>query len=1143
MQTVRPRASVYLGRMLHSRKLVAVSLVLLAAKVVLTARSAAPGSVLAGSIEVAIGILTTVAFVQAGRRSAGFARQFWFLLSTAFGSWAASHVAIVYQRDLQHFPDYNYWPSVILFFVFGIPFALALFLESDRRGDSVRWQETLDFAQVGIVMLAVFLAFAYVPYLQDPSRRVVMSRSLGWHMARDSALTIAFVVRSIFSRSAEVRRLFRRITLFLVIYSAEAALFFYVVAHSGTRHEPAMDVLSDMVRVAAILIAATWNETAPSGVAAGAISFRGNFLWAQLVPFPLLVLVMVPRIAAVSPGVAWLVTACSFACLSGRFVVTQQAAQRSTERLRRSEARFRRLAEGVSEGSGEKVFQSLVLHACEATGAAYALVGELKPGSADLVKTLALCKQGALLANTEYRLKGTPCENVVGKQLCHYAANVAELFPEDQMLGQMGVQAYMGTPLYAGSGNVLGIFVLLNDRPFADPEMTRSIIQICATRAAAELERVRAYEGLRDSEQKLSLTFKLSPSPMLFASWGRHEAIHDGVPHKAYLRLLAVSDSFVSFYGAPEEEIIGRNLRQLGMLFNDVQAQRIVDALESRGMFHDLELTSRTRRGEVRMVVASGQLVHLGGERFLLATFRDVTFQRMAQKALEENETKYRDLFENANDLIFTLDFRGKFLALNRVGRRVCGLPPDDVESRKFESLLDEPSRKIFQEQFARVLQNEEPAVFEVTTEKRRRNASVLEVSLRMIRKNGSPFGVQGIARDVTERRLLERKLLQSQRLEAVGTLAAGVAHDFNNLLTVITGYAQLAQDKSGAGGGATEELEEILQATRRASSLTNQLLAFSRKQVSQPRVLDLNDSIRNLEKMLRRLIGDDVRLETNLDPASALVWADPVQVDQILMNLSANARDAMPSGGTLRFSTSNLKIKAPDGRLNLVAGDYATLVVADTGTGMDEATMGRVFEPFFTTKAVGKGTGLGLATVYGIVQQGGGQIAVASELGRGTTFTIYFPAARGKGAARAPEQLDTSIRGTETILLVEDDPALRSLAHKLLESAGYLVYCAGNVQAAERLWSEVGNQIDLIVTDVVMADGGGVGLVSKTAKTNPRTRVLFISGYTDGRISQENLTEGHASFLAKPFQPAQLARKVREVLDWKQPLAANEGP
>jgi len=389
---------------------------------------------------------------------------------------------------------------------------------------------------------------------------------------------------------------------------------------------------------------------------------------------------------------------------------------------------------------------------------------------------------------------------------------------------------------------------------------------------------------------------------------------------------------------------------------------------------------------------------------------------------------------------------------------------------------------------------------------------------------------LHGVLLDVTEQKQLQTRLAQTERMEAVGQLASGVAHDFNNLLTIIKGYSSILMERNPQGPDARAAME-IQQAADRAASLTHQLLAFGRRQTLQPRVLDLNAIVRGLEKMLRRVLSENVDLTIRIAAGLGSVKADPVQMEQVLLNLVVNARDAMPKGGRLTISTASQRVDSDSGQDEtfIRAGDYVTLSVADTGIGMDAATRERIFEPFFTTKEVGKGTGLGLATVYGIVKQSNGHIGVDSEPGRGTTFCVSLPRVVNEdGAARKPAMAQTHKRGTGTILLAEDEPLLRELGETILTQAGYKVLTAPNSDALKLLLTEYSGTIDLLLTDVVMPGISGPELVRLVRQSRPHIRVMYMSGYADDEI--EDL-DRDAGFLQKPFTPSELTAKVAEVL------------
>ncbi len=398
------------------------------------------------------------------------------------------------------------------------------------------------------------------------------------------------------------------------------------------------------------------------------------------------------------------------------------------------------------------------------------------------------------------------------------------------------------------------------------------------------------------------------------------------------------------------------------------------------------------------------------------------------------------------------------------------------------------------------------------------------------------------VKEDITERKQaeetrskLEEQLRQAQKMESIGQLASGVAHDFNNLLTVIHGYADLIQHKIGPGGPLAEDLEQIRRASERAATLTRQLLAFSRQQVLSPTILDLNDLVTDLHKMLGRLIGEDIRLTTILEPELWAITADPGQIEQVVMNLVVNARDAMPTGGKVTIETKNIHLDEgyAQTHFEVPIGPCVMLTVTDTGHGMDKQTLTRIFEPFFTTKEQGKGTGLGLATVYGIIKQSGGDITVYSEPGQGTTFSIYLPATEENSDTSLPAHQNQSLtrHRSETILLVEDNDLVRNIVHDVLQTEGYTILETDSGAEALLIARQEQGKIDLLLTDVVMPEMSGGELAEQLQALYPQIKVLFMSGYTDVVVRQK-LLSAEIEFISKPFSPGSLAEKVHQVLD-----------
>jgi nitrogen-specific signal transduction histidine kinase/ActR/RegA family two-component response regulator len=394
--------------------------------------------------------------------------------------------------------------------------------------------------------------------------------------------------------------------------------------------------------------------------------------------------------------------------------------------------------------------------------------------------------------------------------------------------------------------------------------------------------------------------------------------------------------------------------------------------------------------------------------------------------------------------------------------------------------------------------------------------------------------GIMAVLEDLSPRRQLEERLLHSQKMEAIGRLAGGVAHDFNNLLTAITGHAQILLENVPEGNPERADLLEIDRAAARAASLTKQLLAFSRKQVLQPAVLDLNALVAGIERMLRRLIGEDIELATVLDPAAGRIKADPGQIEQVVMNLVVNARDAMPQGGTIVVETSNVRVQDdPAEHGGAPAGDYVQLAITDSGVGMDRDTLSHIFEPFFTTKGPSRGTGLGLSMVYGFVQQSGGEIGVDSRVGSGTTISLRFPAAATTAAAEAAPAAapppEASSRPTAQILFVEDDVLVSMASMQLLEDLGHTVYEASNATRALALL-DAHPEIELLVSDVGLPGMNGHEMAAEMRRRRPDLKILFVTGY-DRTSTRRRTLDGDTDYLAKPYQPEDLDRAVRRLL------------
>ncbi|MBI3653082.1 MAG: PAS domain S-box protein [Acidobacteria bacterium] len=508
-----------------------------------------------------------------------------------------------------------------------------------------------------------------------------------------------------------------------------------------------------------------------------------------------------------------------------------------------------------------------------------------------------------------------------------------------------------------------------------------------------------------------------------------------------------------------------------------------------------------------------------------------------AEAASRQSEEKYRSIFENAIEGIFQSLPNGQVITANPALARMLGYDSSDALLLAFTNpshthLVDPTLRE---ELFDRLAAHGAVQGFEAQLQcQDGKKIWVLISAHEIYDAEGELLSLEGIIEDITARKNLEEQLRQSQKMEAIGRLAGGIAHDFNNLLTAILGYSELIRSALEPQHPMRLQVEEIDKAGRRAAALTNQLLAFSRKQILQPRVLNLNTVINDMQKMLQRVIGEDIELSIHLDTALHHVRADVGQLEQVLLNLLVNARDAMPRGGTILLETRNTSVDEAYASQHLEAhpGNYVMLAISDPGIGMDSATLAQIFEPFFTTKEVGKGTGLGLSTVFGIIKQSQGYIQVYSEPGTGTSFKIYLPAVPAAALLPEVEVLPlASLTGWETVLLIEDDEMVRKLAHRILTLSGYQALVAVNAEEAFSLCQQHAETIHLILSDVVMPKMSGPELVGCLLAMRPDSKVLYMSGYTTHRVLQQGLLES-TPFIQKPFTPDSLQRKLREVLD-----------
>jgi two-component system cell cycle sensor histidine kinase/response regulator CckA len=539
-----------------------------------------------------------------------------------------------------------------------------------------------------------------------------------------------------------------------------------------------------------------------------------------------------------------------------------------------------------------------------------------------------------------------------------------------------------------------------------------------------------------------------------------------------------------------------------------------------------------TKQGEERQIMWRNTTLREGDRIVGIIAFgMDVTDRRRA----EDQQARLSRVVEQATESIMITDAQGAVTYVNPAFESVSGYSRAEVIGQNPRILKSGHQDAAFYRRMWETLARGE--VWKGRLVNRRKDGTLFQedATIGPVRDaSGRLVNYVAVKRDVTTEMRLERQLMQAQKMEAIGRLAGGVAHDFNNLLGVIVGYGEITRRKLRDDDPLTGKVDQILKAAERAAGLTRQLLAFSRQQVLQPKIVDLNVIVSDVEKMLRRLIGEDIQLTSSLDPGLGSVTADPGQIEQVLMNLAVNARDAMPEGGHLTIETRNAELGADDAARHppTLAGRYVMLAVTDSGMGMDAETQSHLFEPFFTTKEMGRGTGLGLSTVYGIVKQSEGYIWCYSEVGVGTTFKIYLPRVDEEAS---PVHKPTAVRlahGSETVLLIEDDSALRALVCEILESAGYTVLVADSGAKALQIAEEYSGAIQLTITDVIMPGLSGRHAAEKIKSARSEVEILFISGHTSEAIAKHGVLEAGAKFLSKPFTTEDLLRKIRDVLD-----------
>ena len=699
----------------------------------------------------------------------------------------------------------------------------------------------------------------------------------------------------------------------------------------------------------------------------------------------------------------------------------------------------------------------------------------------------------------------------------------ASLSPSAQLALNNGMGSAFGVPIKV-HGEVSHVVEFFSPKiSLPDPELLQTL-GVIANQLGHLIERKGAEEALKKSEMRKAAIL--------------HAALDCIISFEVGGRIVEFNPAAERAFGLSQSEAMGRDVAELivpeslqrnqrrGLgFFNVAEADRILGKR--------MELMALRSDGREFPIEVAVSRIRLDGSPIFTAYMRDITDRKAAERIVSELAA----VVSNSNDAIIGANLDGIIRSWNAGAERIYGYSAREMIGRPLHVLLPPERMDEFPRMLALVQKGESLVSYE--TVRQCSDGRKIHVSLTdsPIREGGRITGLSSIARDITERKRLEEELLQSQKMDAVGRLAGGIAHDFNNILTAILGYSDLLIGQIDERHWMFKHLGEIRKAADFAASLTHQLLAFSRRQPLYLRVFCVNDSVRNMQKMLQRVIGEHIKIQTHFGAEIGRLKADPSQLEQVLLNLCVNARDAMPAGGTISISTTDVTYFPSESSaiiIEMPAGEYVKLMVSDTGTGIPPDVLKHIFEPFFTTKQTGQGTGLGLATCYGIVKQSGGYIAVDSVLGEGTTFSIYLPRVDESGEkTHVRKEVGELPGGSETILYVEDEISVRSLTAHVLRRLGYTVLeAADGTQARTIVDTQNGRGIDLLFSDVVLPDLGGRELADWIRERNSRTKLLFTSGYVDEGILRRHGLQPGTAFLQKPFTPADLARKVREVIE-----------
>jgi two-component system, cell cycle sensor histidine kinase and response regulator CckA len=1072
---------------------------------------------------ICLSLLATSAALAAARAPNQYARSFWRLFASGFALLSAAELLGAYYDSVLHADIHAVWPSDLLYFLVPAPMVLALFLRHrPRAAQTINWVQCCDFLQVGILASAVYLYYFYLPSHWRTSEREVEQLQWNVAIARDVFLILAFGFRLTFARSKVERSLLTRLGAFLLLYFGASAAFIHRQMSVGLDAGTLWDLCFTLPLLVAIAAACTWESSVTASVKEDLHSERlesWGSLWMSVL-LPLVILGVASRLVHERPLLATIVVVVTLASSGLRSLLAHRHEQQTAHAMLEAEKKFRLLFEDNPQPTC--LYDPATGRFLEVNRAAIEKYGYpreefLSLSIADICPDLpperiAAARHGVEIRGEVWRQRrkdGGVLEVNLFARTIEFEGNTARL-----VVTQDITERRRSERLQSALYRIAEVSTTAGDLTDLYPAIHGIVSHL--------LDAKNFYIALHEPETS-SLTFPyfvdefdMPPAKRPLRKGLTEYVLRTGEP------LLATGDRLnelaatgdVERSGSPADDWLGVPLKSGDKTFGVLAVQHYA---------------TRTRFGPRERDVLT----------FVSQQVANAIHRKRSEEAIMRSESRYRSLVQSAVVGIFRATREWRFLEVNPALAQMLGYATsDEFLAQAHDDLFVDPKAKVgVQLGFLRRGKFES-----VETLWRRKDDSVITVKLsgrgvRDEREGTEIFEV--IVEDVTERKALEDQLRQAQKMEAVGKLAGGVAHDFNNLLTVITGYSQILMDQYSNSAQASHSIEQISKAADRATSLTRQLLAFSRRQMLQPRLVNLNSLIQNLQKMFPPLLGERIQFVVRSSPDTGAVRADPSQLEHILMNLVVNARDAMPRGGMLTVETANAVLGESFRRTHPGAtpGEYVMLSVHDTGTGMNEHTLAHLFEPFFTTKEPGKGTGLGLSMVYGIVKQSGGYIAVDSQPGNGSVFRIYIPRVREAEEAQVSEpSLSVRQTGSGTILLVEDEDAVRSLVERILTSDGYKILPANSPDEAIEISNRFDGTIDVLLTDVVMPGMSGPELGQVLLGLRPNLKLVYMSGYAGEHLDEEGINAEGTFLLQKPFTAASLEESIQRALNASQP-------